>query len=171
MFRLKRKALLGVLLVALAMVLAACGGNGDDGNGNGNGPGTGNGGSSGGGGGGSTSAGIVEILMGVNQDGRSAYEFLPSTVTIPPGTTVRWVNADPSNNLHNVIQGTVQELQAGTLDPLFASSELQDGIAVGETFEVVFNDVGVYEYMCTYGSHVFFGMTGTIIVEEGAPLP
>ena len=77
------------------------------------------------------------------------FEFSQPEVRIEPGTTVRWRNT--TSTFHTV-----------TPDGHSAWSEWQTA-SVGETFEVVFDQVGAYAYYCQ--PHRPLGMTGTIIVE------
>jgi plastocyanin len=93
--------------------------------------------SSGGGGG-----EVVEILA-------SGTSFTPSTVTIEPGTTVRWTNGD--GQLHTVTPDDHTEWSEASLG------------SSGETFEHTFNTTGDFPYYCV--PHRSAGMTGTITVQ------
>lgn len=86
----------------------------------------------------------------------SNFAFVPSTLTIPAGTTITWVNRDSSN--HNIVSDT----------SLFNSGILSQN----QTYSYTFNQTGTYNYHC--GIHP--NMTGTIIVTSGngngnVPLP
>ena len=70
--------------------------------------------------------------------------FLPQTLTVPAGTTVRWVNRDEET--HTVTSAT----------GLFGSAGLEIGEAYGHTF----TSPGAYQYTCDL--HPF--MHGIIIV-------
>jgi len=85
-------------------------------------------------------AAIHEVTVGDNF-------FSPSELTIAPGDTVRWVNA-AGGNPHNVTSN----------DGAFTASTTASSF----TFEVVFNNPGVFSYVCTIhpGS-----MTGSITVQ------
>lgn len=85
---------------------------------------------------------IVELV--------APYAFSPAEVTIPPGTTIRWVNR--SDIFHTI-----------TPDGHSEWSEVEMFTA-GEEFEHTFNDEGVFPYVCA--PHVSAGMTGTITVES-----
>jgi plastocyanin len=71
--------------------------------------------------------------------------FVPDSILVVPGTTVRWTNND--NVTHTV-----------TSDPagLFNSGPLQPG----ESFEYRFDAPGSYSYICT----IHPSMTGAVIV-------
>jgi plastocyanin len=76
--------------------------------------------------------------------------FVPATVTIKAGTTVRWVNQDGYS--HTVTAGT-----RGAPTQLFDSGNL----GAGQSFTFTFKDAGVYPYFCA--THP--GMDGEITVQ------
>lgn len=71
--------------------------------------------------------------------------FIPATLTVPVGTTVRWKNKD--NMAHTVTSDT------GAWD--------SGNIAINAVFNFPFTAAGTYHYHCTYHP----SMTGTIIVQ------
>ncbi len=73
------------------------------------------------------------------------FQFNPTTVTVPVGTTVTWKNDD--GTLHTVTSTT----------KVFTSAGL-DG---GEVFSYTFTSPGTYTYFCKLHPH----MTGTIVVK------
>ncbi|HXV51258.1 MAG TPA: plastocyanin/azurin family copper-binding protein, partial [Nitrosopumilaceae archaeon] len=76
--------------------------------------------------------------------------FLPSTLTVPAGTTVTWTNDDSA--AHTVTSG-----QDATPDGFFDSSLF----LAGKTFSYTFDEPGEYEYFC----FVHLWMKGEVIVE------
>ena len=74
--------------------------------------------------------------------------FSQTTVTITPGTTIRWVNT--TTNFHTV-----------TPDGHTEWTEWQT-TTNGEMFEVTFDTAGEYPYFCV--PHLSLGMTGSIVV-------
>ena len=84
-------------------------------------------------------------------------QFQPPTMTVPPGTTVRWMNM--GRNPHTVTAD----------DKSFDSGD----IAAGQSWSHKFDKPGTYKYHCTHHQ----GMTGTLIVGTppqgpgGAPAP
>ena len=76
--------------------------------------------------------------------------FSPGVVTINQGTTVTWVNEDPSS--HTVTSGE-RDNESGIFD--------SGNISSGESFSYTFNDKGTFNYFCKLHS----GMDGTIEVE------
>jgi plastocyanin len=72
-------------------------------------------------------------------------KYLPSTITVPVGTTVRWTNRDEETH---TITGT-----AGGFGSL--------GLDLDETYTYTFTAPGTYPYGCDL--HPF--MSGTIVVE------
>lgn len=77
-----------------------------------------------------------------------AHGFTTPELTVPPGTTVTWINHD--DDAHTV---------TSTAD-LFRSP----GIDTDETYSHTFAQPGIYEYFCTL--HPL--MTGKVIVRSGA---
>jgi plastocyanin len=80
--------------------------------------------------------------------------FKPKSITVAPGTTVRWVNQGKER--HTVT----------SRDGLFDSGPM----APGSTYSYEFTKPGTYEYFCR--PHEKAGMTGTVIVDPKArPAP
>ena len=77
------------------------------------------------------------------------YKFVPETVTITPGTTVRWINKE-KRQYHSV---WFEE----------SGGEESDCMFPGDTLEMTFDETGKLPYRC--GPHP--EMTGTIIVSKG----
>jgi len=76
-------------------------------------------------------------------------KFIPSTVTVPKGTTVTWHNLE--DRTHNA-----------TADD---KSWKTDDMILGESKTVTFDKPGTYFYHCTHHTMMGFGMTGTVIVQ------
>jgi plastocyanin len=72
--------------------------------------------------------------------------FDPETLTVPVGTTVTWVSADPS------LPHT-----ATSEDEIWFSGTLNEG----DEFPFTFDEAGTFAYFC----EVHPSMTGTIVVE------
>ena len=77
------------------------------------------------------------------------FSFGPATLTVPPGTTVTWTNADDSPH-------TVREK-----DGKFKSAALD----TDDTFSQTFAAPGEYEYFCSIHPY----MTGKIVVKPVGP--
>ena len=71
-------------------------------------------------------------------------KYVPATVTVAPGSTVRWVNRD---SMEHTVTSTEGKWDSGTIRP-------------GETWSRRFDEPGSYPYVCT--PHPF--MTGTVVV-------
>jgi plastocyanin len=87
------------------------------------------------------------------------YEFVPSSLTIKQGDSVKWVMKSPKP--HEVASGTVimtEDGREGVPDGLW-----QTGKMVSGSFTYTFNSTGTFPYYCD--SHVDQGMIGKITVE------
>lgn len=79
--------------------------------------------------------------------------FQPEDITVPAGTTVRWVNN--GRNDHNIIpedEGTEWLVEAEDFVP-------------GDEFEFRFTDTGSFRYFCSIHGTIDVGMIGTVTVE------
>ncbi len=86
------------------------------------------------------------------------YEFVPSSLTIKQGDSVKWVLIKGN---HEIASGTVTEGSdgmEGTPNGLWDSGKMDTG-----SFTYTFNTTGTFPYYCD--SHLDQGMTGTITVE------
>ncbi len=87
------------------------------------------------------------------------YEFVPSSLTIKQGDSVKWVVI--GNKPHEVASGPVIETEdgrEGVPDGLWKTGKMASG-----SFTYTFNATGTFPYYCD--SHVDVGMIGTITVE------
>ena len=78
--------------------------------------------------------------------------FMPDTVTVDSGTTIRWFNE--SNIPHNVVGAYRTESGSKVVDSGF--------IERGRSWQYGFYEEGVFEYLCTI--HIEEGMKGAIVV-------
>jgi plastocyanin len=76
------------------------------------------------------------------------YSFNPETLHVAVGTTVTWVNCEPSNIDPHTSHARGGQWTSGYLSP-------------GMTYSWKFNEVGLYEYFCE--PHPF--MHGVVIVQ------
>lgn len=105
------------------------------------------------------SGGEAVTEVGMNNQLR----FLPDTVRIAAGETIRWRNT--SDVLHTVTAdpGLAADASNVTL-PQGASTFDSGNIAPGEIFEYTFSVPGTYQYICV--PHELVGMIGWVIVSE-----
>lgn len=90
-------------------------------------------------------------------------QFLPDTVRISAGETVRWRNT--SDLLHTVTADPARAADASNVSlPQGASTFDSGDIAPGETFQHTFSAPGTYQYICV--PHELAGMIGWVIVSE-----
>ena len=78
--------------------------------------------------------------------------FVPQTITITAGTTVRWVNDDQ----------TAHQPMSDNYDPNKANADAFSSkpMSPGDTFDFTFKTPGTYKYHCNIHGY----MTGTVIV-------
>jgi plastocyanin len=103
---------------------------------------------------------IFDVTVGPN----GMLQFLPSTVNISVGDTVRWTWG---SSFHSVTSGnpcTVDGQFCSPNDMNCASGTLSN---VGAVYQHTFTQAGTYSYFCF--SHCSFGMTGTVNVTS-APM-
>ncbi|WP_227376113.1 plastocyanin/azurin family copper-binding protein [Haladaptatus halobius] len=111
--------------------------------------------SQGGGGGGGGGGGPTKTVK-VGPGGNLTFE--PSELSIPPGTTVKWVW---ESNTHNVVPESQPSGSSWKGTP-GAPSKTYDS---GHTYSHTFDTPGTYEYFCQ--PHKSAGMTGTLQVGGG----
>ena len=90
--------------------------------------------------------------------------FMPATITITAGEQVVWKNV--SGYYHNVVDDPARALNR--VDVSYPSGTAPFGSSLmypGTTFYHVFNQPGIYHYVCTI--HESAGMKGTVIVKPG----
>ena len=93
-----------------------------------------------------------EVIIAQGSSAPTSAEFyVPTTLTVPTGTTVTWKNAD--STLHTVTSGSAESGESGTV---FDSSYM----AAGKTFPWTFSTAGTFDYYCTL--HPF--MKGQVVV-------
>lgn len=88
--------------------------------------------------------------------------FEPKTITVEPGTTVRWVNRDPID--HDVTSGTaIAGRRARQLDKTkFPDGKFQSGVFGKDgAYEHTFTEKGTHRYYC----NIHPIMQATVIVE------
>ncbi|HEX7032281.1 MAG TPA: plastocyanin/azurin family copper-binding protein [Nitrososphaera sp.] len=81
--------------------------------------------------------------------------FMPATVTVDAGTTIRWFN--DSNVPHNVVGS--YRTKSGSTTTVVDSGFVERS----RSWQYTFEEGGVFEYVCTI--HIEEGMKGTIIVK------
>jgi len=82
------------------------------------------------------------------------WEFTPAELTIQPGDTVTWLNDDDTD--HNLGFYEVRPATGPT-------DKKPEDLSVGKKYSLVFNQKGVFKYVCTI--HKRQDMKGTVIVK------
>ncbi len=93
----------------------------------------------------------------------SGLAFVPATITVVPGTRVRWLNVDPID--HDVTSGRsiTGRKSRGLMQTKFPDGRFSSGLfGLQKTFEHTFQEPGDYPYYCSV--HPF--MTATISVKQ-----
>jgi plastocyanin len=89
--------------------------------------------------------------------------FVPSSITIGRGDTVRWINMDPFFLDHRVASGT------GSADPA-AGVLFDSGVrSISEYFDFTFTEVGEFEFFSV--PHEYTGMSGAVRVTTTTDVP
>jgi plastocyanin len=88
---------------------------------------------------------IVEIDPGAS-DPNSQHPLNSSTVTVPVGSSVTWVNDDASTSTHYIISG----------DPIKGPSNIfySPSLSVGDRLTIRFNSTGFYPYYDKIYPHI-----------------
>lgn len=88
--------------------------------------------------------------------------FEPKTITVSPGTTVKWINLDPVD--HDVTSGTaIAGRKARQVKKTkFPDGKFQSGVfGKNGAFEIIFTEKGTYPYYC----NIHPIMQATVVVE------
>ena len=111
------------------------------------------------GGGSSCASGVACVSM---PNGAAVLNFTPDSMTVVMGenSTVQWTNQDSVQ--HTVVVCPVGGGQLCSPSTAVASSSF---LSHGDTFEVIFNETGVYHYYCSIHPGT---MRGTITVVAGS---
>ncbi|HVA76376.1 MAG TPA: plastocyanin/azurin family copper-binding protein [Candidatus Binataceae bacterium] len=97
------------------------------------------------------------------QDAPAGGFFYPDRITVPVGTTVKWINV--GEQPHDATDDLISALRAGDAAYPAGAKPFDSGIlAPGESFSYVFEVPGTYKYVCL--PHEFGGMTGEVIVTK-----
>ncbi len=94
---------------------------------------------------------LVPPAIGENEVNIFLYSYLPKTLTVKVGTTVKWINNDEAE--HNV----------AARDKSFVSEYLKTkNVRAGDSFSYTFTTTGTFDYVCSLHA----GMTGKVEVIE-----
>ena len=88
--------------------------------------------------------------------------YTPSNLTISSGDVVNWVSEGGYHDVNFNINSITGESFGNPAEIASASLPVQS--SAGEMGSITFNEVGVYNYDCSVGSHAAMGMVGSITV-------
>lgn len=111
-------------------------------------------------------ADAVDILMLGSPRGERVW-FTPVGVAVPPGTRIRFTNQDPINS-HTATAYHPHNFNRPRRIPQGAEAFDSGYLLPGQSFEIVLEVPGVYDYYCL--PHERAGMAGRIVV-GGPDLP
>jgi len=113
-----------------------------------------------------------KVTRTVKMDMSDEMRFLPSTLTVKRGETVRFVVGNKGATLHEMVIGTMAELKEhAELMKKFPDMEhdapYMAHVKPGTTQEIVwqFNRAGEFNYACLIAGHFEAGMVGRVIVK------
>ena len=118
----------------------------------------------------------AEARRTLTLDMTDAMRFIPDTISVEEGETVRFVVHNKGRMLHEMVIGTPDELaKHAAMMARFPNMEHDEPYMVhvdpGKTGEIVwtFNRAGSFEFACLIAGHYEAGMRGTITVtpEQG----
>ena len=97
------------------------------------------------------------------QDAPAGGFFYPDRITVPAGTTVKWMNV--GEQPHDATDDLISALRAGDAAYPAGAKPFDSGmLAPGESYSYAFEVPGTYKYVCL--PHEFGGMTGEVIVTK-----
>ena len=105
---------------------------------------------------------IFDVTVGPLEN---EFTFLPDSVTINVGDTVRWTWA---SDFHSVTSGTSCTADGQFCSPINTNCDAGALNNTGFVYEYTFTQPGVYQYFCAL--HCFAGMTGVVNVRS-TPVP
>lgn len=106
-----------------------------------------------------------------------AMRFLPDTITVNEGETIRFVVTNSGRMLHEMVIGTPEKLKEHAAmmakNPgMQHEAPYLTHVAPGKTGEIIwnFNRAGTFEFACLIAGHYEAGMRGTLVVtpKQGA---
>ena len=100
-----------------------------------------------------------------------AMRFLPDTITVKEGETIRFVVTNSGRMMHEMVIGTPEKLKEHAAMMAKHPGMQHDApnlahVAPGKTGEIVwtFNRPGTFEFACLIAGHYEAGMRGTLVV-------
>lgn len=114
----------------------------------------------------------AKVSRTVELDMSDAYRFTPADVTVRRGETVRFVVRNRGRQLHEMVLGTTEELEAhAALMRKFPGMEHAEAhmthVAPGAQGAIVwqFTQAGEYRFACLIPGHYEAGMVGRVVVK------
>jgi len=120
----------------------------------------------------------AKIDRTISLDMKDEMRFVPAVLNVKQGETIRFVVRNSGKIMHELVIGTMQDLQEhAALMKKFPDMEHDEPymahVKPGTTGEIVwqFSRDGQFHYACLIAGHFEAGMIGKIAVESVAPTP
>ena len=113
----------------------------------------------------------AKVSRTIKVDMIDAMRFLPDTINVKEGETIRFVVTNSGRMMHEMVIGTPQKLKEHAAMMAKSPGMQHDApylahVAPGKTGEIVwtFNRPGTFEFACLIAGHYEAGMRGTLVV-------
>lgn len=113
----------------------------------------------------------AKVTRTIKVDMIDAMRFLPDTITVKEGETIRFVVTNSGHMLHEMVIGTPEKLKEHAAMMAKSPGMQHEApylahVAPGKTGEIIwtFNRPGSFEFACLIAGHYEAGMRGTLVV-------
>ena len=111
------------------------------------------------------------VARTIDMDALDTFRFIPSTISVKRGETIRFIMHNRGTLMHEIVIGTMAGLhEHAELMKKFPEMEHEEPymshVAPGKVGEIVwrFNRAGTFNFACLIAGHFEAGMVGTISV-------
>jgi uncharacterized cupredoxin-like copper-binding protein len=114
----------------------------------------------------------AEVTRTMMVDMNDAMRFIPATIDVKRGETVKFIVRNSGRLKHEMVLGTMQELKAHAEvmrqhPEMEHADENQVSVDPGKTGEIVwqFTNAGTFDFACLQPGHFEAGMKGAVVVK------